>query len=249
MQIDEFIELARKRRSIRRFKPDPIPDEYIEKMLEAARWAQSGGNGQPWEFIAVKDEEAKNKIVELVKESHKATWDIERTRIEELRHPSYYKERRGESTETFQDAPVFIVVCGDPRTVQATVLVTHFLLSEGGPYAHFLKNTANATQILTLAAAALGLGSQWVTIICTIESRLKELLDIPVEFSIPTIIPVGYPAYTPAPSYRRELKEILHWEKYDRSKYRSGDDIYDFIRELRKRTIPSYPYKKVAERK
>ena len=78
---------------------------------------------------------------------------------------------------------------------------------------------------------------------------MKELLDIPVEFSIPTIIPVGYPAYTPAPSYRRELKEILHWERYDRSKYRSGDDIYDFIRELRKRTIPSYPYKKVAERK
>jgi nitroreductase len=247
MQIDEFLELAKKRRTIRRFKPDPIPDDCIEKILEAARWAQSGGNGQPWEFIVVKDKDTKDKISELVKESHKATWDIEKTRIEELRHPSYYKERRGESTESFQDAPVYIVVCGDPRTVQATVLVTHFLLCEGGPYAHFLKNIANATQILHLAAAACGLGSQWVTVMCTIEPRLKALLDVPVEFSIPTIVPIGYPSYTPAPSYRREFEEIVHWEKYDRSKYRSGDDIFNFILHLRKRTMPSYPHKKKGQ--
>ena len=102
---------------------------------------------------------------------------------------------------------------------------------------------ANATQILTLAAAALGLGSQWVSVNCTIEPRLKDLLDMPVELAIHTIVPVGYPAYTPAPAYRRELKEILHWEKYDRSKYRSGDDIFNFILNLRKRTIPAYPGK------
>jgi len=243
MQIDEFLELTKKRRSIRRFRPDPIPDEYIEKMLEAARWAQSGANGQPWEFIAVKDKATKDKITELIVESKKYVWDVERTRLEELRHPAFSKGRRGEPVASFQDAPVFIVVCGDPRPVQATVLVTHFLPNEGGPYAHFLKNMANATQILTLAAAALGLGSQWVSVSCTIEPRLKDLLDVPVELAIHTTVPVGYPAYTPAPSYRRELKEILHWEKYDRSKYRSGDDIFNFILNLRKRTIPAYPGK------
>ncbi|MFC1945212.1 nitroreductase family protein [Chloroflexota bacterium] len=136
----------------------------------------------------------------------------------------------------FKDAPVYIVICADPRPVQATVLVTHFLHNEGGPGAHFLKNMANATQILCLAAAALGLGAQWVSINRVIESRLKALLDMPEEFSIHTIVPVGYPAYEPPPPYRRELNEITHYEKYDKSKYRSNDDIYEWLRNLRQRT-------------
>ena len=250
MQIDEFLELTKKRRSIRRFKPDPIPDECIEKMLEAARFAQSGGNGQSWEFIVVKDKETKKKIVDLVAESHRQVWDIEKTRIEELRHPAYRGEgRHGEATVTFGDAPVFIIVCSDPRRVQATILAAHFLMLEGAPFAHALKNIANATQIMTLAAAACGLGTQWVSIARTIEPRLKDLLDVPVELGIHTIVPVGYPDYTPAPSYRRELQEIVHYEKYDRSKYSSGDDIINFILNLRKRTMPSYPYKKTGQGK
>ncbi len=109
MQIDEFLELTKKRRTIRRFKPDPVPDECIEKMLEAARFAQSGGNAQPWEFIVVKDKETKKRIVELVAEAHRYNWDIEKTRVEELRHPAYRGEgRHGEPTVTFGDAPVFI---------------------------------------------------------------------------------------------------------------------------------------------
>jgi nitroreductase len=54
MNYEDFLELAKKRRSIRRFKSDPIPDEYIGKIIEAARWAPSGGNSQPWEFIVIK---------------------------------------------------------------------------------------------------------------------------------------------------------------------------------------------------
>jgi nitroreductase len=55
MQIDDFLELVKSRRSIRVFKPDPVPRETIEKILEAARWAMSGANGQPWEFVVVQD--------------------------------------------------------------------------------------------------------------------------------------------------------------------------------------------------
>ena len=244
MQIDDFIELTRKRRTIRQFKPDPFPDEYIEKILDAARFAQSGANGQPWEFIVVKNKAKRDKIIQLVLESHKVLFDMERTRVAELRHPAYHGgKRQGQVNVTFGDAPVFIVVCGDPRPVQATVIGTHFLPNEGGPYAHFLKNIGNATQILTLAAAACGLATQWVSINCTIEARLKELLNVPVEIAIHTIIPIGYSAYTPAPAYRRELDEIVHYEEYDRTKYRSGEDIYNFILKLRKKTIPSYPSK------
>lgn len=239
MNIDAFLDLAKKRRNIRKFKPDPIPDEYVEKMIEAARWAQSGANAQPWEFIVIKDKKTKDEIVKLYQEYHKQVWDIERTRVRELRHLAYVD---GPPTDPpgFKDAPIFIVVCGDPRAVQATILATHFLPNEGGPGAHFLKNMANATQILHLAAAALGLGSQWVSISRITETRLKALLDVPEELTIPTIVPVGYPAYEAPPTYRRELKEIMHFEKYDRSKFRSGEDIFQFLLDLRRRTKPAY---------
>ncbi len=158
MQIDQFLELARTRRCIRRFKPDPIPDECIEKVLEAARWAMSGGNAQPWEFIVVKDPVTKNKIADMVVERDKTLWDIEKTRIPELRHPAFREGAEGRPIESFREAPVFILICGDPRTVQATVLGAQFLLQEGGAYAHFLKNVANATMILHLAIAACKLG-------------------------------------------------------------------------------------------
>lgn len=239
MNIDAFLDLAKKRRNIRKFKPDPIPDEYVEKMIEAARWAQSGANAQPWEFIVIKDKKTKDEIVKLYQEYHKQVWDIERTRVRELRHLAYVD---GPPTDPpgFKDAPVFIIVCGDPRAVQATILATHFLPNEGGPGAHFLKNMANTTQILQLAAAALGLGAQWVSISRITETRLKALLDVPEELTIPTIVPVGYPAYEAPPTYRRELKEIMHFEKYDRSKFRSGEDIFQFLLDLRRRTKPAY---------
>lgn len=241
MQIEEFLELVRRRRTVRRFKPDPVPDEYIEKILEAARWAQSGANAQPWEFIVIKDKETKNKIVELYQEHRKEAWAIEKTRIRELRHPAYtdgLETRKGPIG--FKDAPVLILVCGDPRAVQASVLITHFLPNEGGPGAHFLKNMANATQILHLAVVALGLGSQWISVNSVTEAKLKRLLDVPEEIAIHTMVPVGYPVGKPASVPRRELKEIVHFEKYDRSKYRSGDDIYEFLLALRQKSKPGY---------
>jgi len=241
MQIDEFLELCRTRRCIRRFKPDPVPDEMIEKILECARWAMSGGNGQSWEFIVIKNQATKEKIADLLEVRDKAIWPIEKTRIPELRHPAFREGADGTPIESFREAPVFILICGDPRTVQATLLGAQFLLQEGGPYAHFLKNIANATMILHLAVAACGLGSQWVTLGSPIDHEVRMLLDIPAEIVVHNVVPIGYPAYKPAPGVRRERKEFVHYEKYDRAKFRTGEDIFDFLVELRRRTRPNYP--------
>jgi len=241
VNIDEFVELARTRRSVRRFKPDPVPDEYIEKMLEAARWAQSGANAQPWEFIVVKNKGVKDKIVAFHEEHRRRAWAIEKTRIKELRHPAYTDGIKPGSPG-FKNAPVFIVVCGDPRTIQASVLITHFLANEGGPGAHFLKGIGNTTQIIHLAAASLGLGTQWVSVNVCLEASLKKLLDVPDELAIHTIIPVGYPAIVPPASYRREREEFVHYEKYDQTKFRSGDDVYEYLVDLRLRSHPSYKH-------
>jgi len=239
VNIDDFVQLARKRRSVRSFQATPVDDEDIRKILEASRWAQSGANAQPWEYIVIKDRGTIDRIADLYTEGQKRCWDIEKTRIEEARHP-VYREEPPVKSPGFKGAPVLIAVCGDPRTIQATVLITHFLPNEGGPGAHFYKNMANTTQIMTLAATSCGLGAQWISVNYTVEGRLKALLDVPEEIAIHTIVAIGHPAREPAPGYRRDLDEILHFEKYDRRKYRSGDDIYKFLLALRQKTRPSY---------
>lgn len=64
MPVD-FIELIKSRRSVRRFRPDPVPDELVRKLLEAGHWAPSANNSQPWRFILLKSAEARRKVAEV----------------------------------------------------------------------------------------------------------------------------------------------------------------------------------------
>ncbi len=240
MEIDEFLSIVRRRRSCRKFRPDPIPDEWVEKILEAGRWAMSGANGQPWEFIVINDPSIRDRIAELFAVHRDRVYEIERTRVEEVRMPAYLQ--KPDDTPSLKDAPVIIGVVGDRRTLQSSVLYSNFVFSEGGPGAVYFKNMANATQLLCLAAAALGLGAQWVSVTSGWEESLKALLEIPEELAIPTLVPVGFPDYKAPPPYRRKLSEIVHRNKYDRSRFRSGKDIYDFLVALRQRTKASYAH-------
>src|SRR4029077_708320 len=78
------------RMSVRRLKPDPIPDDYVTKVVDAGRWAMSGANSQPWEFMIVKDEEVKKGLFEAYRDVHT---DFIFGRMHmlqfELRHPVY----------------------------------------------------------------------------------------------------------------------------------------------------------------
>ncbi len=236
MEIDEFLSLARKRRSIRRFKPDPVPDECLNKILEAARWAMSGANAQPWEFVVVRDKDTITRIAELYCE-HQMSFvhSLELTRAPEFRHHQVSFATSGPLP--FKDAPLIIVVCGDPRTVQATVLGAHI---NDGEYTTFHSNMANAATMIHLAAAALGLGAQWVSMLPLWESSLKNLLGIPEVYRIYVFVPVGYPAYKPKGASRRKLAEMVHLEKYDSSKYRTHEQVIQYTAELRKKTREAY---------
>jgi nitroreductase len=243
MKPDEFLEFVKKRRSIRSFKPDPIPDGSIQEMLEAARWAPSPINAQPWEFIVVKSEDTRNRIAEIIEENWQRSFDIEKTRVMEVRHPKLEREEQ-RPIESWGNAPAIVVVCGDPRAGQAFMLIDSFFPLEGGQKALFYKSIANATLLLTLSATAHGLGSVWVSVPGTSEPALKELLGIPVEISVQSLVPVGYPSYEPAPSWRRELNKMVHYEKYDLTKFRSGDDVFNFLIDHRKRQRRIYPKRK-----
>jgi FMN reductase (NADPH) len=228
MEIDKFIELLKSRRSIRAYKPDPIPDEYIQKIIEAARWAPSGGNSQPWEFIVIKKKELKDRIADLFMKSVGLLREAELTREKEMRMPALV----GEMTEPgFKNAPVLILLCGDPRVNEAFPLVVF------KKYGHevFISNLASAFLCMQLAAKTLGLGSQWVSAAGSfMEDDLKELLNIPKGVKIYDMMAVGYPAYQLGPRSPRKIDEMTHYDQYDRTKLRSDQQIKEFIKSLRK---------------
>lgn len=235
MDYESFLELVRTRRSVRRFKKDPIPDEDIKKIIEAARWAMSGANGQPWEFIVVKDATTRLAIAEIMREHHNFSNYFEKSRVPEMRHPGAAIERHG--LPTFKNAPVIIVIAGDPRTFQATVLGNQFRAFDGSV---FYMNMGNVAFLINLTAFTMGLGAAWISISSPSDSRLIKLLDIPEYFKIYTIVPIGYPAYRPPVTCRRSQEEIIHWDKYDRNKFRTNDQMNQFLVALRKNTEPAY---------
>src|SRR5262249_35358600 len=63
-EYEQFRELFTRRMSMRDLRPDPVPDTYVDKILEAGRWAMSGANSQPWEFIVVRDPQVKQALVD-----------------------------------------------------------------------------------------------------------------------------------------------------------------------------------------
>lgn len=212
MDYETLLKLIKKRRTIRKYKSTPIPDEYIEMVIEAARWAPSGANAQPWEFVVVEREETKKKMLG----SLMGTGEVIR------------REEPGSAWESlvprlFMDPPVLIVVCGDPRLSEAYPLgeVREEILT---------SSLAAAIQNIYLAATALGLeGSTWLTVGPLASVRLKDLLGIPQVLKIRAILPLGYPGHHPKPPFRRELGDIMHREQYDMAKFRTDEGIKEFI--------------------
>lgn len=225
MDYEGLLELVKKRRSIRKFKPHTVPDEIINKILDLARWAPSGSNHQPWEFIVVKDKATKGKITAIVEDSLRVVQKLELTREKGLQHPG---PLRPVEDAGFKDAPVFIVLLGDPRTRQAQVLQ-----ALQGPNS-YISSLANVFLYMHLAAAALGLGSRWVSASSQYVSQalMKEALNIPKGYDIYDLLILGYPDQSPRPRKVRDLRDLVHEDHYDMSKYRSDAEVRLFAREI-----------------
>ena len=87
---DTLLELVKTRVSVRNLKPDPIPDDYVTKILEIGRWAMSGANGQPWDFVVVKDAAIKKELFRVyAEENNDFIYWMEQQRDFKLRHPSF----------------------------------------------------------------------------------------------------------------------------------------------------------------
>jgi len=225
MDYEGLLELVKKRRSIRKLKPEPIPDEYVDKIIEVARWAPSGANSQPWEFIVVKKEELRDGIVQIIMEQNVFSAKMELTREPEQR---FYGQAGPPTQLHYRDAPVFIIVCGDPRTKEAYPL--NIVLQRGESM--FLSSLANAFLYMHMAATALGLASQWVSSIGNpfAQSLIKDLLGIPSGLVLYDMLAVGYPAAEPTPRFMRAKEELVHYDYFDKTKFRTDKRVSAFLK-------------------
>ena len=186
LTVKEAIE---KRRAIRKFKPDPVPDAMIDQILEAARLAPSGTNRQSWRFQVIKDPALKQKVFE-------ATVD----------------------QKHIQEAPV-VIACGSELLtfVKGHPLAPpggQYFGAENDSWEEISKfitdahvYTAIAVEHMVLMATALGLGSCWVQRMRY--GQVSKLLGWPRHIVILCLVPIGYPNEVPVPQVRISKQQML----------------------------------------
>lgn len=209
-----LLDLVRRRRSVRQFKPDPIPEECITKIMELARWAPSGFHTQPWEFVVIRDPEVKARIVAALDERAPAITD---------------PAKNAAARNSFRDAPVFILALCDwrakvglprqPRTMEDTAPL-------------YQSSMANVFLYMQLAATALGLASQWYTATSSpgAEKAIKEIVGIPEPLTIYDMMVVGYEAVAPGPKIVREVADMVHYDACGVEDFRTDDEVEEYAK-------------------
>jgi nitroreductase len=193
---DDFFAVVNRQRACRTFSDAAVYDPEIASLLEAATYAPSAENRQPWEFIVVRDGEARAAIGDLTRrawESHGRAFS--ETRLE----PKLLADVDAGATGGIAGAPVHIVVCADvERGLEVTVASSIF----------------PAVQNLLLAATALGLGSALTTITTSFRAELAALLSLPAHVVPVAVIPIGRPTKELGRPRREPFERHTHREHY-----------------------------------
>jgi nitroreductase len=211
-QYDCLLDVMKKRRTVRHFKADPVPDDYITRIIEAARWAPSGFHTQPWEFVVIKKPEIKAKIIAALERYGPP-----------IKNPAAIPPPGTE--KSFRDAPVYILALCDWRARAG--LPGNTGKNDTAVASLYASSMANAFLSMHLAAAALGLASQWYTASSRPEAEqaIKNIIGIPESLKIYDMIVVGYPAAPVTPKIIRELKKMVHYDDCGEGDFRTDSEV------------------------
>lgn len=208
MATIDLYEAMRTLRAVRRLRPDPIPEDVLYRVLEAATWAPTGGNRQAWRIIVVKDPARKQRLGELYKQ---VTLPYTKSYMERLAGAPEEERRKAERTirashylaEHFGESPVLLVVCFNPEGLAVTdaKLDRQSVVGGGSIYP--------AVENLLLACRAEGLGCVLTTLLCMEEPAVRKLLGIPDPWGTAAVVPIGYPVLRGhGPISRRSVEEL-----------------------------------------
>ena len=230
-RYDALMDVVRNRMTTRQFDPNyVVPWEHYELILEAARHAPSGANAQPWHYIIVTRPELKKAIADYFVAE-------QRTRAKlKMKFPT--PNYRGLET-----APGLIVVASDFRWTRAfPVLMDGSELDRkyhDNAERILLQSVAASTMSAHLAAAALGYNVWWVTAIGQEDAQnmLKPLLGVPDEFAVIDIFCFGPPAKPPYKRWKKDLSQIMSWDRFDMSNYMTLEQIDAWVKEKRSQVM------------
>jgi nitroreductase len=196
MTAPDFFSVASSQRACRAFTDDPVPDSLIGKVLDAATYAPSAENRQPWEFVVVRDPVRRAQIGDLMRRA----WEQGgRAHSEGRLGPELLAEVERGATGGIGAAPVLVVVAADTeRCLPVTVPSSIF----------------PALQNLLLAAGAVGLGSALTTIATTFAAGLRDIVGFPESLVPVAVVPLGYPQKSLGPPKREPYADHTHRDTY-----------------------------------
>jgi nitroreductase len=226
-----LMDVVQSRMTNRAFDPDYIvPKEHYEMILEAARHAPSGANAQPWHYIVITDSALKERLGDtfLAEQQHRAKLGMK------FPTPNY----KGMKT-----APGLIIVVADFRFIRAFPVLNDDSdldrLYKQNAERILLQSVAASVMSAHLAAAALGYAVWWVTAIGQekIQKEYKPLLGVPDDLSVLDIMCFGPPLKPSYKRWKRELPEIINWDRFNMENYWTTDQIDDWVKERRHRVM------------
>lgn len=206
---DDFYSLLSTTRSIRRIRNTPVDSSILERICQAAIWAPSGGNRQPWRMIAVTDTAIKQELSRIYVSEWEKYVDFNLAKLGNQPIDVIERVRAQFSTgtslaENLADVPVVMMFVHDPSALHVT---------DAGLNRHPVVGGASlypAVQNLLLAARAEGLGGVLTTLICSRENELRDLLKFPDGWGVHAMVPLGYPVGQHGPLQRAPLNTIMH---------------------------------------
>jgi nitroreductase len=196
-------------RSIRRFRPDPIPDDLLRAVLRAATWAPSGSNSQTWRLVVVTDPEKRRRIGELYREGFFDFYPAERLASET--DPSRQRMMTGAvylAEHLGTEPPVLVLFCQNRPTDPNSRAPSSVRPWTRG------SSIYPAVQNLLLAARASGLGGCLTTVHLLHEQAVKAIVGIPDGVDTFALVPLGYPRDKFGPLQRRPVEEVSYLDAW-----------------------------------
>ena len=216
-EIDVY-EAMRTLRAVRRLRSDPVPDDVLRRVLEAATWAPTGGNRQPWRIVVVKDPARRQQLGVWYGElwtrfskQYRAAQPADLPAA--LRASSERMLRSADHLGAhFGEAPIIAIVCFNPKELAVTDAKLDRVSVVGG------ASVYPAVENLLLACRAEGLGCVLTTLLCAVEPQVRELLAIPQPWGTAAAIPIGYPVGRGhGPLTRRPVEEMTFLDVWGRA--------------------------------
>jgi coenzyme F420-0:L-glutamate ligase/coenzyme F420-1:gamma-L-glutamate ligase len=194
--MNDYHHFLRTRRSIRRFKPDPVPDAVMEKLLTTAIHAPSAHNLQPWRFVHVQTQDAKTKLGHALTEKMQVDMQAENA------DPDQIQKRVETSLRRIEEAPSIILICRDKMAIRKSDPEEHHMS---------IQSVSAAGLQLLLAAHAEGLAGNWICWPLYAQEVTQMALDIPKNWLPQALFFIGYSNEEPAEKAINSLSNIVKY--------------------------------------